>query len=103
LVFLILGGVSLIIKPQISDDARVLFPNRWISGASIIGVTITYFFILKYCGFYVSTAVFIIAIGTIWNRKKLKLTVVISLAYLLFVYILFEKLLRITLPKGILF
>jgi tripartite-type tricarboxylate transporter receptor subunit TctC len=60
-----------------------------------------YFICMLFFGFYLSSFLFIISILWILSYKKTFPALIIAITFLLFIYLLFEKLLNINLPQGI--
>lgn len=67
-----------------------------------VALTIVYFFMMKYVGFFVATAVFLIASLTYLRVPMIPrvITVVVMIALIYFAFVVF---LGVRLPKGILF
>lgn len=97
-LFLILAFQAFILK---SNRAEV-FKNFPILNISIIIVVLfMYFFLIQKLGFYVSSWLFFMLITTWFNSEKSKITSwILGTFFILFLYLIFEMLLRVPLPRG---
>jgi len=57
---------------------------------------------VHYIGYYSSTAVFIVSLGVALGMRRYLALVALSLAWLLLVFGIFEKLLQLPIPQGVL-
>lgn len=68
-----------------------------------MGIVLIYLLLIPTLGFYSSTILFVLVLILITKLKKPILLVVIPVAVPLFVFVFFEKMLRVPIPTGILF
>lgn len=68
-----------------------------------IGATALYIFLIKILGYYVTTSLFIAGIMAFLGARKAVTIAGTSLAMTLFIYLMFSRLLLISLPRGLLF
>ena len=83
-------------------------PFPWKRFLSMFGLVIVYFYVMEEIGFYTSAFLFIIAVTLIFGRKRFTSTrvlsrAVISACFTGVIYILFNVLLKVQTPTGLLF
>lgn len=88
--------------PAADDEEQLSF--NMIKMPVLILVTVTiYVILINVLGFFVSTAIFMIGILFALGMKSLKAYFLTIVFTLLFIYLLFVKLLHVFLPTGLLF
>lgn len=65
--------------------------------------TIAYTCVFNYIGFYLSTILFLFAMMWVLGYKKIILATILSIGITLFIYVVFELLLQVPIPQGVLF
>lgn len=90
--------VTLLIK---KDDEVVEFGIKRL--LTIMGLTIGLIILTLLCGFYVGAGVFILSTMLLFGVKNKWVLVLVPVIFLLFVYFVFDKVLGIRPPTGILF
>ncbi len=66
-------------------------------------VTILYVFLIPYVGFYLLTPIVVIVLLALTRVKNIWTLTLLPLGTTLFIFIFFEKLLRVPVPSGLLF
>lgn len=103
LCLLLIGGGYIFIMPPEKKGVREMIPRRNAAGMSVIVCSLLYFVCLEIAGFYISTGLYLFALSIIWGYVKIKTLVITITFYMLFIYILFDRVLHILLPKGAIF
>lgn len=98
-------GVILMIKgwfeKRKSNQEKVVEQKHLKLVLLFMGIFALYIFGFIYLGFYLSTILFLVVCLLITKIKKPILLISIPLGTVIFIYIVFERILRIVLPTGI--
>ncbi len=102
---LLIGGLSLalIVQSPRASDKKGAPPGGKRMWNRLIWIVIwcfLYAFTIEKLGYLVSTAVVTLALLAYFNRRKWALNVLFSIVTPLSIYILFDSLLKVPLPKG---
>ena len=109
--FTIICGIAILILASIlvisgfvkgSKDSPLWEKGGWIKPILAYAIAVVYSFLIMPLGFIVATALFIAAWQVVVEREKLLKTVVLTVGGSAVMWALFEKLLRVPLPNGIL-
>jgi hypothetical protein len=68
--------------------------------ALFIGTTIAYLICMQFVGYYISTFIFLAAVMYFLSYRKYVTIVAVSCGWLLFAYLVFQRMLYIPLPQG---
>lgn len=106
-ILLILFGLILVIQGVIkknSNEETEIQRGKTVGYAlSSMAIVFLYIIVLPYIGFYISTVLAMVALLYFSKIRKLPVLVGVPLAVALFVFIIFEKLLKVPVPTGSLF
>lgn len=106
-ILLILFGLILVIQAAVKKEAEEKNAekrsNTYIYGLSAIGIVFLYILFLPYVGFYISTVLAMLALLYFSKIRKLLVLVSVPLGVILFIYVIFEILLKVPVPTGSLF
>lgn len=105
---LILCGIALCLKKTRGEQKPFLFPNQWVRLIILYFSYVLFTVALWGVGFMISTPVFLFwltfLLGKVAGKKtNLLKNLLFSILLTILVYFLYQKLLHIPLPKGILF
>ena len=98
-ILLALFSILLIIRPTANPEWPTGF--AWVKMLLILVTFVIYAYILKPLGFVIATSVEMIALSLIFNGPPLK-SILASIGFSLFLYLLFSYALGLGLPRGIL-
>ncbi|HLO12920.1 MAG TPA: tripartite tricarboxylate transporter TctB family protein [Pseudoneobacillus sp.] len=105
----ILIGLSILLfiqslrEPKSEQSDSSSQTNNWKKTFLGIVGTIVYTFIFHYIGFYIATILFLFAMMWMLGFKKIVVSIILSIGITLFIYVVFEMLLQVPIPKGVLF
>lgn len=107
-IMLIVCGGGLIIKKPQGEQKPFLLPRQWLRVATLFGSYIVFAVALWGIGFLCAVPVFLFWLTYILGRadgKKMNIirSLIFSIAVTAFFYILYQKVMVISLPKGVLF
>jgi putative tricarboxylic transport membrane protein len=106
-IALILAAILLLIETLKPDDTAsvdagpVYRRHLWLIGAVTLW-TALYFWVFDRAGYLVSTVVYLLALTVVFNAGKWVANVLTSVLFAIGSYVLFVKILGVTLPVGIL-
>ena len=84
-----------------SRSHRLMRMFAWIIVLALfIGVTIAYLLIMQIVGYYISTLLFLISVMYFLSYRKYVTMFAVSGGWLLFAYLVFQRMLYIPLPQG---
>ncbi|MFD7503469.1 tripartite tricarboxylate transporter TctB family protein [Streptomyces sp. NPDC059850] len=83
---------------QAREEARI---TEWRPVATLLALLVGYLFALAPCGYWQSTAVLFTLVARVLGSRKLLRDAAVGLVLALAVYVLFDRLLGIHLPPGI--
>lgn len=105
-VLLIIFGVILITKKIIKSDTDRKNQSGefkgFIYGLSSMVIVFVYILILPYIGFYVATILIMLILLYFLKVRKVYILLSVSIGVALFVFVLFEKLLKVPISTGFL-
>lgn len=106
-ILLIIFGVILITKKLVKSNTN---PENqegefkgFFYGLSSMVIVLIYVLLLPYIGFYIATILVMLTLLYFLKVRKILVLLSVSVGVTLFVFILFEKLLKVPLPTGVLF
>lgn len=101
-LIVLLGG--LLIIQGFRDQSKKEGTERTIGYAlATMGFVLLYLILIPYLGFYLSTALFVFAL-LVFSKVRNKMALIsVSLGTPLFIFVVFEKLLKVAIPLGSLF
>lgn len=73
----------------------------FIRASITLAITIGYLFLMQVLGFYISTAIFLFVTIRYLGQKNYWLNIIVSIVVASIVYVVFEYLLKISLPEWI--
>jgi len=100
MLFASIGAYVAILKKDNAPDAKF---DRWVF-AFLVGLgSIVSVLLFNFIGYYLSSAIFIVAVMIAMNEKNKLQLIITPIAWCAFTYLVFDKLLFIKLPIGTLF
>lgn len=105
MICLISGLILIIKKPDKADKEIYLTGEQWLKAFSIIGIYLAFFVGMYIFGYIITAPIVIFAACTILSHGKnvsLLHRIIFSLCVSVFIYVLFQMILSVILPKGIL-
>ncbi len=87
---------------QAEEPAGVLWPKLHVIGAVILG-TALYYALIEPLGFPVSTSLYLFALSSLLDARRLVLNAVVALCFSASLYFLFTLVLKSNLPIGAIF
>lgn len=103
-ILLILFGLILLVQAVVKKDSEEKDdeqkPSTYIYGLSTIAIVLLYILILPYVGFYISTILAMLALLYFSKVRKVLVLVSVPLGVILFIYVVFEILLKVPVPTG---
>lgn len=113
-ILMILGGTALVVRrvihwrrspiavpPEGSADLEQ-YPSSFRRALLVWGVCLVYAFLLPWIGFLPLTPVLVAALLWILSFRHIRYLVIISISATVFMYLLFDLLLSVRLPEGLL-
>ena len=95
-----IGAYAAILKKDSAPDAKF---DRWVF-ALLVGLgSIVSVLLFNFIGYYLSSAIFIVVVMIAMNEKNKLQLIITPIAWVVFTYLVFNKLLYIKLPVGSLF
>ncbi len=96
----VLGVLSLYLL--LRPDPRPTWPHRsmWLSGGTVVASSLAYAYALVPLGFLVATTLELVVLGSLF-RARLRSVVPAALALSLATFWLFDRLLKLPLPEGL--
>ena len=95
-----IGAYVAILKKDNAPDAKF---DRWVF-ALLVGLgSIVSVLLFNFIGYYLSSAIFIVVVMIAMNEKNKLQLIITPIAWVIFTYLVFNKLLYIKLPVGTLF
>ena len=77
--------------------------GRWGLALGVALASIFSVIMFKFLGYYISSALFIVGVMLVMNERRWKMLVITPAAWIVFTYFVFQKMLYIGLPSGMLF
>ena len=77
--------------------------GRWGLALGVALASIFSVLMFKFLGYYISSALFIVGVMLVMNERRWKMLVITPAAWIVFTYFVFQKMLYIGLPSGMLF
>lgn len=106
-VFLVIFGLILIINAIIKkkrETAEMRSTNHsFLYGLASMLIVFIYILVLPYIGFYISTILVMLALLYFLKVRNYVILFSVSLGTITFLFIIFEKLLKVPIPSGSLF
>lgn len=105
-ILLIIFGVILITKKLVKSNTNPENQEgefKGFYGLSSMVIVLIYVLLLPYIGFYIATILVMLTLLYFLKVRKILVLLSVSVGVTLFVFILFEKLLKVPLPTGVLF
>ena len=100
MLFASIGAYVAILKKDNAPDAKF---DRWVF-ALLVGLgSIVSVLLFNFIGYYLSSAIFIVVVMIAMNEKNKLQLIITPIAWVIFTYLVFNKLLYIKLPVGTLF
>lgn len=104
-ICLISGLILIIKKPDKTDEEVYLTKEQWVKAFAIIGMYLAFFVGMYVFGYIITAPVVIFATCSIFAQGKgvpIMKRIIFSLCVSGFIYVLFQVLLNVILPKGLL-
>lgn len=103
-LWIAMSSVFLIILSRKNASKRIWYGPKEITRVIVIAVTVLiYILIIDFLGFYISSLSFLVIIMIGLGLRDWRILVLIPPMFMLFIYLLIEKLLVFPLPKGRIF
>jgi len=107
IIWIAISSVLLILKSWKGASKKILHKSQNEKGIvrviAIATLCLVYILMINFLGFFISSFVFLVILMLSFGIRDWKILITIPIIFLLFLYILFEKLLVFPLPKGIIF
>jgi len=101
LIFTLLEVLKLKATNRSIKDGLSLNIKNYISHIIFIGATVLFLFIIKYLGFVISAILLLIFLLFHFGSKDMLKNVMLSVIYIIFVYLVFSNVLKVSFPDGI--
>jgi putative tricarboxylic transport membrane protein len=101
-ILVLLGGI-LVIQGFLTKIVKEEQENTMGYAVASMGFVLIYLLLIPFAGFYISTALLVLGLLLFSKVRNYVLLITIPLGTVLFVYICFERLLRVAIPLGSLF
>lgn len=100
---LVVFGLILFIQGILDKNKEVKKEKTFLFALLSMGIVCLYIVVMPYVGFYISTALTLVALLLFSKIRSILTLVSVPVGALLFVYVVFELLLKVQIPSGSLF
>jgi hypothetical protein len=98
-VLLVVLGIRKTLRPELTLKSDTLLKFKVVRTPLIVfGIVALYMALIKFTGFFISTAIFVPVFMVFYGIRKVRLLIITDVALNLFVYVLFVRLLKVVMP-----